>query len=489
MLFNTFAFFAVFLPLALSGYFLLSRRTLRGSIVFLFLASTAFYCYWDVSYLPLLLASITGNFTIGMAITRNKQAGRAARARRWLVLGLVFNLGLLVFYKYFDFLLANLEALGLPLSPVGITLPIGISFFTFTQIAYLVDCNQGKVKETKPESYGLFMTYFPHLIAGPILHHKEMMPQFDAPASHVFSRGRITVGMLFFTIGLFKKVILADGVARFVGPVFDLHYAHLSWLEAWAGALAYTFQLYFDFSAYSDMAYGLSYMFGIVLPINFNSPYKSTSIIEFWRRWHITLSTFLRDYLYIPLGGNRKGSLQRYINLFLTMLLGGLWHGANWTFVVWGALHGSYLIVNHALRRILGETDNLVLRAAGWLSTFLAVVVGWVFFRATSVEAALAVLQAMAGSTLTAPMADALLGINRIMPLANCFGWLLACAAAAFFLPNAYQILGRGLLTTLEARLSGVKGGLLLGGLLAVSVLILAISETRGVSEFLYFNF
>ena len=188
--------------------------------------------------------------------------------------------------------------------------------------------------ETRPESYGLFVTYFPHLIAGPILHHKEMIPQFDAPENHVFSTQRLTVGMAFFTIGLFKKVVIADGIARFVAPVFDLHHAELTRHEAWAGALSYTFQLYFDFSAYSDMAYGLSYMFGIVLPINFFSPYKSASIIEFWRRWHITLSTFLRDYLYIPLGGNRKGRVQRYLNLLLTMLLGGLWHGANWTFVV-----------------------------------------------------------------------------------------------------------------------------------------------------------
>ncbi|WEF35690.1 MBOAT family O-acyltransferase [Pseudoduganella chitinolytica] len=341
MLFNTFAFCAVFLPLALLGYFLLSRISLRGSVVLLLVASVIFYSYWDVRYLPLLAGSIVGNFLVGRAIVGAGEAGSAA-SRRWLVVGVAGNLALLTFFKYANFIVENFAAAtGYDIPSPGISLPIGISFFTFTQIAYLVDCYQGKVKETRPESYGLFVTYFPHLIAGPILHHKEMIPQFDTPQTHRFNTGRLTVGMIFFAIGLFKKVVIADGVARFVGPVFNMHHASLTQLEAWAGALAYTFQLYFDFSAYSDMAYGLSYMFGIILPINFFSPYKATSIIEFWRRWHITLSTFLRDYLYIPLGGNRRGKAQRYVNLVITMLLGGLWHGAAWTFIAWGRCMAS----------------------------------------------------------------------------------------------------------------------------------------------------
>jgi len=335
MLFNTFAFFLVFLPISLIAYFLISPKNLRVSIVFLLLASVVFYSYWDWRYLPLLLVSIFCNLMVGNRIVTNRAQTNPSQSRIWLIFGLVFNLSLLAFFKYANFIVANFTAVsGVDIAWQKIELPIGISFFTFTQIAYLVDCYQGKVVETRPESYGLFVTYFPHLIAGPILHHKEMIPQFDAPENHVFSTQRLTVGMAFFTIGLFKKVVIADGIARFVAPVFDLHHAELTRHEAWAGALSYTFQLYFDFSAYSDMAYGLSYMFGIVLPINFFSPYKSASIIEFWRRWHITLSTFLRDYLYIPLGGNRKGRVQRYLNLLLTMLLGGLWHGANWTFVV-----------------------------------------------------------------------------------------------------------------------------------------------------------
>ena len=490
MLFNTFSFFLVFLPLALLGYFVLSRYSLRLSIIFLLLASLAFYCYWDITFLPLLVLSICTNFAVGRSISLHHGQGRLRRAKLWLIGGLVFNLSLLVFFKYFDFVLSNIAALtGAPIEPIGITLPIGISFFTFTQIAYLVDCHAGKVKDYQPESYGLFVTYFPQLIAGPILHHKEMMPQFSEPARHVPHRGRLVVGLSFFTIGLFKKVVLADGVARFVGPVFDLHHQHLSMLEAWAGALAYTFQLYFDFSAYSDMAYGLSYMFGIVLPINFNSPYKAASIIDFWRRWHITLSNFLRDYLYIPLGGNRKSAFLRYRNLLLTMLLGGLWHGANWTFLLWGMLHGIYLIINHALRHVLGGRSNLALRFGGACATFLAVVVAWVFFRATSVGVALDVLHAMWGGTLTPAIRESVLGMNRIMELGSCLWWLGACAAIAFFLPNAYDLLGRGLRLEQENRLEGRRGNLLLGALLLLCLFLLSISETRGVSEFLYFNF
>jgi alginate O-acetyltransferase complex protein AlgI len=489
VLFNTFSFFAVFLPLALLGYFLCSRVSLRSSIVALLLASVAFYCYWDVSFFPVLALSVCCNYALGKMIS-SARAHHAPAARRWLVAGLVFNLSLLVFFKYFEFLLSNFSLLtGIAHQPLGIKLPIGISFFTFTQIAYLVDCHAGKVREYKPENYGLFVTYFPHLIAGPILHHRDMMPQFDRPESHRFARGRLTLGLLFFTVGLFKKVILADGVARYVGPVFDVNYAHLTVLEAWAGALAYTFQLYFDFSAYSDMAYGLSYMFGIVLPINFNSPYRAVSIIDFWRRWHITLSTFLRDYLYIPLGGNRNGGVKRYWNLLVTMLLGGLWHGASWTFVVWGGLHGGYLIVNHGLRHLLGERSSAPLRALGWLATFLAVVVGWVFFRAGSMRGAWAVLHAMFAGAELAVVPGTMLGIDRIMNVHACLGWLLACAAIALGLPNIYQMLGRGLLTRHEARLDGMAGGALLGALLLGCLLLLAVSETRGVSEFLYFNF
>ncbi len=490
MLFNTFSFCLVFLPLALLGYFVLSTLSLRPSIVFLLLASVAFYAYWDISLLPLLLASISVNYFIGKWISREREAQTNRHRKLPLFLGLIFNLGLLAFFKYFDFLIANLAWLtGTDLKPLGITLPIGISFFTFTQIAYLADCYAAQVSRYKLETYALFVTYFPHLIAGPILHHKEMMPQFERVESHVFTRGRLCVGMMFFSIGLFKKIVLADGVGRFVGPVFDTNFEHLTILEAWCGALAYTFQLYFDFSAYCDMAYGLSYMFGIILPINFNSPYKACSIVDFWRRWHITLSTFLREYLYIPLGGNRHGGARRYINLMVTMLLGGLWHGANWTFVAWGALHGTYLMINHSIRYLGGERNSAGVRLLGRVVTFLAVVVAWVFFRASSLNVALEVVQAMSIGTFRGDSGASIFDTNRIMAMDECVWWLVACALISFFMPNAYELIGRGVRRREETRYDQSLGAVVLGALLVLILFLLIVGETRGVSEFLYFNF
>ena len=498
MLFNSFAFFLVFLPLSLAGYFALSKYSINASIVFLLVASVCFYGYWSLTFLPLLLGSIAINYGIGCLIQRCKNSGNELGAKHALTLGLVLNLGALIFFKYFDFFLGSVGTLfGRAWQPVGIILPIGISFFTFTQIAYLVDCQAEKVSEYKAANYGLFVTYFPHLIAGPIIHHKDMMPQFVNPESHVFSKGRLTLGLLIFSVGLFKKVVLADGVAAFVGPVFDVHHASLTMTEAWVGALAYTFQLYFDFSGYCDMAYGLSYMFGVVLPVNFNSPYKARSIIEFWHRWHITLSSFLKDYLYVPLGGNRLGSIRRYLNLFITMLLGGLWHGANWTFIVWGALHGVYLIVNHGVQNFLGKGvgrngrswgSGPLMLASGTCLTFFLVVLAWVFFRASSIAVALDVLRALFQGTYTLQPGN-LAGINRIMSLQSGMLWVLVCASIAFLAPNIYEVLEREKLNGIQQYLEKKWSGVLSGFLLTIIFLLLAISETRGVSEFLYFNF
>ncbi len=281
-----------------------------------------------------------------------------------------------------------------------ILLPVGISFYSFTQIAFLVDAYRGNVARYALPHYALFVTYFPHLIAGPILHHKDIIPQFERADAKRPDPHLILCGLIIFGIGLFKKTGLADGIQPLVALAFGQ--ATPSFDQAWIGALAYTFQLYFDFSAYSDMAIGMSLMFGIFLPLNFNSPYKATSIIEFWRRWHMTPSQFLRDYLYIPLGGNRRGRVLRYLNLMITMLLGGLWHGAAWTFVAWGALHGAYLCINHAWSYFApkpGLRLAPLARLAGFVLTFLAVVVAWVFFRADSMAQALSILSKMADPT------------------------------------------------------------------------------------------
>jgi alginate O-acetyltransferase complex protein AlgI len=311
MLFNSYPFIWLFLPVALAGFFLAARFRHEAAAAWLALCSLFFYGYWDVHYVPLLLLSITVNYQIGKQISNHIEKQAAQRAKMWLIIGLVFDLGLLAHYKYTNFFLDNWVTLtGSTIDFPNIILPLGISFFTFTQIAYLADCHKGIVKERNPCALPvLFITYFPHLIAGPILHHKQMMPQFAHAKTYRISQENIAIGLTIFAIGMFKKVIVADSFPEYANPVFAVskHTGALSFQDAWLGCLAYTLQLYFDFSAYSDMAIGLSRLFGIKMPLNFNSPYKSTSIIDFWNRWHITLSQFLRQYLYFALGGNRKG--------------------------------------------------------------------------------------------------------------------------------------------------------------------------------------
>lgn len=348
----------------------------------------------------LLLGSVAFNYGAGYLIGHRFLSG----PKLLLSGAIISNLVLLGYFKYANFFIENLNHLaGTALMTSEFILPLGISFFTFTQIAFLVDTYQGKVKEYNFIHYTLFVTYFPHLIAGPVLHHKEMMPQFAKSSTYRFSYENALAGLTIFFIGLFKKVVAADGIAKYVGPVFAAHGSgiELTFLDAWGGAICYTLQLYFDFSGYSDMAIGLSRLFGVTLPLNFHSPYKSVNIIEFWRRWHMTLSHFLRDYLYIPLGGNRKGNVRRYLNLLITMLLGGLWHGAGWTYIVWGGLHGCYLVINHGWqllhKRFWHGPSSKTMHAISVLITFLAVVVAWVVFRAENISTATAILKAMAG--------------------------------------------------------------------------------------------
>jgi alginate O-acetyltransferase complex protein AlgI len=441
MLFNSFAFVLVFLPVSLAGFFLLSRISQGYGAAWLALASIIFYGVWDIRYVPLLIGSAAFNFTVGEGLIYYR--GRSGLGRSILAAAITVNLTFLGYFKYEGFFLENMHRLlSYSFAEPRIVLPLGISFFTFTQIAYLVDTWQGRVSERNPVHYILFVTYFPHLIAGPILHHSEMMPQFRVPSVYRLDFEKCATGLCIFVFGLFKKVVLADGIAKFVGTVFDTadRGIAVSLPDAWGGALAYTFQLYFDFSGYCDMAIGISWLFGIALPLNFDSPYKATSIIAFWRCWHITLSRFLRDYLYIPLGGNRQGLVRRYINLFVTMTIGGLWHGAGWTFVAWGALHGAYLFVNHAwlgaprMRLRLTVVPPWVRTAIAWLLTFLAVVVGWVLFRAHTISGASDVLAGMAG--LHRVVAQSLLP-------GAVWGWCIALGSIALLLPNTQEIMHR----------------------------------------------
>ncbi|MEN8170085.1 MAG: MBOAT family protein [Pseudomonadota bacterium] len=402
MLFNSYIFISLFLPITLiTYYFIGGQGKHRIAISWLVGASLFFYGWWNPAYLGLIVTSMLFNYAVGISLGNH---GNAQRGNNWvLALGVTANLALLGYYKYANFFVNTLnDVAATSFHLETIILPLAISFFTFQQVAYLVDAWKGETREYNFLHYCLFVTFFPQLIAGPIVHHKEMLPQFAKDITYKFNHENIAVGLTIFFLGLFKKVVIADSAAKYSTPVFDMAEDGmlLNFFEAWMGALAYTFQLYFDFSGYSDMAIGLARMFGIRLPLNFNSPYKANNIIDFWRGWHMTLSRFLRDYLYIPLGGNRKGRVRRHVNLMITMVIGGLWHGAGWTFVAWGALHGAYLIVNHVWRNLsapLGLEGKRVWIAFSRLLTFLAIVVAWVFFRAESFDGALVVLQGMSG--------------------------------------------------------------------------------------------
>jgi alginate O-acetyltransferase complex protein AlgI len=399
MLFNSPEFLFVFLPAALAGTWLALRAGQPAGLFALIFASLVFYAWWRTSGLAVIGASIIANFLIATRIDRLDASANGARSARlsllWLGIGL--NLAALGYFKYANFFLGMV---GEP--ALQIVLPLAISFFSFQQIAFLVDTYRGAMGRITWRDYAAAVLFFPHLIAGPLIHYSDIAAQFRE--RFAVTSATIVAGLPIFAIGLAKKVAIADSLAPFVSPLFaKAETAPLEFFSAWLAALGYTAQLYFDFSGYSDMAIGLAIMFGISLPINFASPYKAGSIIEFWRRWHITLSHFLRDYLYFPLGGGRRGPRRRYANLLAVMLLGGLWHGAAWTFVFWGGLHGAYLAVNHFWRRNVAERLPLwLLRGlvpAFWLLTFLAVVVGWVFFRSPSFAAAINILEGMAGQT------------------------------------------------------------------------------------------
>ncbi|WP_316206159.1 MBOAT family protein [Bradyrhizobium sp. SZCCHNR3058] len=450
MLFSSFTFLFQFLPATLLAFAAARRHSQRAGILVLLTASLIFYGAWNPAYLLLLAGSMAMNFTLGLLMEDRK------RRRVVGIFGVTIDLALLAYFKYSNFLLDSLGAVtGAQFAPANVVLPLGISFFTFQQIAYLVDVMRGAKVERDVVSYALFVSFFPHLIAGPLVHHAEMIPQFKRTSSHraaVLAARAVAI----FSAGLFKKVMIADELSQFVSPIFTHLDAggtvpsHFAWLAT----LAYTLQIYFDFSGYSDMAIGLALLFGVRLPVNFRSPYRCLSIIEFWRCWHITLSRFLRDCLYIPLGGNRQGSGRRYLNLMTTMLLGGLWHGAGWNFVIWGGLHGAYLVTNHLWRKLRGTDGKpkaAATRVLSWSVTFGSVVLAWVFFRAATLGGALRMFSGMFGYPLEGP-AYVPSGVFTTFGLpiwvgSDGFFWLGATMMTSAFviaigLPNALQILG-----------------------------------------------
>jgi len=393
VLFNSYEFIFAFLPLSFFVYFYLnSIRLTTASRAFLVFASLFFYSWWNIVYLPLILVSILFNYSIGTALSEEKEHRKVSK-KALLSVGVVANVLLLVYFKYMDFFIENINILtSSNISLLHLALPLAISFFTFQQIAYLVDSYRGETKEYNFLNYTVFVTFFPQLIAGPIVHHKEMMPQFDRLRNSVINYRNIALGIFIFTIGLFKKVVIADTFAVWASSGFENAY-DLSLIASWITSLAYTIQLYFDFSGYTDMAIGAGLLFNIKLPINFDSPYKAVSIQDFWRRWHITLSRFLRDYIYIPLGGNRVGKFRVYSNLMITFIIGGLWHGAGWTFVLWGFLHGFALVINRVWKKLNFKLNSFI----GWFITFNFINITWVVFRAESVADAWAIIKSMFG--------------------------------------------------------------------------------------------
>jgi alginate O-acetyltransferase complex protein AlgI len=480
MLFNSVEYIFFFLPATLIVYFFLnSRRLIKAATAWLVFASLFFYSWWNIKYLALIIGSILFNFAVGTGLSRWSKAQGTGRSRKTvLIFGIIGNIVLLGYYKYTGFLVGNIAMLGgfhwiVP----KIILPLGISFFTFTQIAYLVDTYGEKAREYDFLNYALFVTFFPHLLAGPIIHHKEMMPQFGSLRNKVFSYRNMSHALFLFFLGLFKKVIIADALARIANTGFDSS-ATLSFLDAWITSISYTLQIYFDFSAYTDMALAASLMFNIRLPINFNSPYKALDITDFWRRWHMTLSRFLRDYVYIPLGGNRAGRKRTYYNLLSTFLIGGLWHGAGWTFIFWGFLHGAATVIH----RIWSGLHLRMPRVLAWFLTFNFVNAAWVFFRAKTWHDAVKILRSM----------FALNGIevtSEFGKLGIYFGSLVYMHVNRNILYVLAFLLALAVFAKNTNELSQSFRPNWRNGLVIIIVAAYSLLSIHNVTEFLYFNF
>ena len=526
MLFNSYPFIFLFLPLVVFSFYKIAKYKPIFAAAWLVLASLFFYGWWNPRYLVLLIISILVNYFIGVWISREVHIfGKCTKSKSILILGLAFDLILLGYFKYSNFFIKNLNSIAdFNLSNEDIVLPLGISFFTFTQIAFLVDVYRGEVKGYNFIHYLLFITYFPHLIAGPIIHHKEIIPQFESSKTYRVNYNFLAAGITIFAIGLFKKTVLADGIAPHAIILYSISDKGqiLTFLEAWLGGVCYAFQLYFDFSGYSDMAIGCSLMLGIKLPLNFHSPYKAVNIFEFWRRWHMTLSRFLREYIYTPLSHGKKKPWRLMLNLAITMIIGGFWHGAGWNYLLWGGLHGAYLTVNHVwrnLRKRIGHDlryTTPVGKFLGCALTFLAFVFSLAFFRTKDLSSA-------------AIMAGGMLGLNGMaLPLewknqlgmfepiltsigltyqklngrisetgftSDAFKWLFYLGMIIWLFPNSQQIMDKYFpaLTPYSGDKNYATRILwqptILWSFLIAILTIVGLANITKVSEFLYYQF
>lgn len=490
MLFSSWQFIFIFLPTTFFVYFLLTKRKMIiGSKVWLVITSLFFYGYWNIDYIPLILGSLAINFALGTSLYQSHVDNNRINRKVSLIIGIIINISFLAYFKYAGFMVENINAVtNLNLSIENIVLPLAISFFTFQQIAYLVDSYKGQTSEYDLLNYMLFVTFFPQLIAGPIVHHNEMMSQFYSKWNWLPKKKNVLSGVLLFSIGLFKKVVIADTFSIWANAGFA-NSSSLDIFGGWVTSLSYTFQLYFDFSGYCDMAMGVALLFNIRLPINFNSPYKSLDVQDFWKRWHITLGRFLKDYIYIPLGGNKNKKMNTYSNLFITFILGGLWHGASWMFVIWGGLHGLAIVTHRIWKMIGGKLPKTL----AWFVTFNFINLTWVFFRADSIDSAVNIIKSMLGFKL--------ISIELIdIPTSN-IAWLGQNADLLFnILPNGLVshitsftfivfslliISRRNSLDIIDSKPS-FKKTVSLALLFVISIYVMTASSS---SVFLYFNF
>lgn len=486
LLFNSYIFILLFFPLCMFGYFALNRlRDQRVAMVFLLGMSLWFYGYFNPWYLPIMIFSIAGNYLAVKLMDKCSQALRKVI----LLAALLGNLSVLFYYKYFDFFLENMNALaGTDFALRGIVLPLGISFFTFQQMSYVIDACRGEVRQYNLLHYSCFVSYFPQLVAGPIVTHDELIPQFLDQNKKCFSWEQFSPGLFLFSMGLGKKVLIADLFGRAANWGFG-NISQLDTTNALLAILAYTIQVYFDFSGYCDMAIGLGRMMNLELPVNFDSPYKACTITEFWDRWHKTLTRFFTRYIYIPLGGNRKGALRTYLHVMIVFLVSGIWHGANWTFILWGCLHGVFSVMTRAAKPLVEKLP----RWFNWMVTFAFLNLTWVFFRADSISDGMLMLQRLFSGEF-GPISSGIQEVFNVVEVTTTAQWLFdidimsmcpnvmtvliytMTMALVLFAPNAHEKMQNLRYSFLELAAT-------------VGVLVWSIMSLEGVSTFLYFNF
>ena len=469
MLFSSYEFLFCFLPITIIGYYLiLNAKKVNMARGWLVIASLFFYGWFNIKYLPIIIVSILINFAIGKGIKKEDKYKKI-----YFIIGATFNVGLLCYFKYYDFFVENVNVLfKTNWTLKHLLLPLGISFFSFQQLSYLIDVYKGETKDYSLLNFSLFVTFFPQLIAGRIVLHSEIMPQFDDKEKQRLNWDNIASGIFMFSIGFFKKLVVADSFAVWATNGFDST-ASLTFYQGWFVSLAYTMQIYFDFSGYSDMAVGIGKIFNIDLPANFLSPYKSTSISEFWRRWHITLGRALSTYVYKPLGGNRKGRVKTYINLLLTFLVSGLWHGAAWTFVFWGLLHGIASVID----RLFRDNNWKINKYVSWFLTFMFVNCAWVFFRAATFERAFEILKAM--FSIPSGGAFNMAGIitnGSIIIIGLVYILLVISLVVTLSFKNTYELAETFDYTTINT-------------VYVVILMMIGISFMPRISPFIYFNF